>query len=40
MREKKGTVYVPETIEFVEAIPLTAYSQHEKKTLCAPLASS
>jgi non-ribosomal peptide synthetase component E (peptide arylation enzyme) len=31
---------VPKTIEFVEAIPLTAYGKHDKKTLRASLASS
>ena len=40
VREKKGAVYVPKTIEFVEEIPLTAYGKYDKKSLRASLAAS
>lgn len=39
VREKKGAVYAPKTIEFVDAIPLTAYGKYDKRALVASLAT-
>ena len=40
VREKKGPVYAPKTIEFIEAIPLTTYGKYDKKALVASLTES
>jgi len=40
VREKKGPVYAPKTVEFVDAIPLTTYGKYDKKALVASLGSS
>ena len=40
VREKKGPVYAPKTVEFVEAIPLTTVGKYDKKALVASLTES
>ena len=37
VREKKGSVYAPKTVEFVEAIPLTSVGKYDKRALIASL---
>jgi fatty-acyl-CoA synthase len=39
VREKKGAVYAPKTVEFVDAIPLTTYGKYDKRALVASLAT-
>ena len=40
VREKKGAVYAPKTVEFVDAIPLTTVGKYDKKALVASLTES
>jgi fatty-acyl-CoA synthase len=37
VREKKGPVYAPKTVTFVDAIPLTSVGKYDKKALIATL---
>ena len=40
VREKKGSVYAPKTVTFVDAIPLTSVGKYDKKALIATLGTS
>ena len=40
VREKKGAVYAPKSVEFIDAIPLTTVGKYDKKTLVAQLTAS
>jgi len=35
VRDRKGAIYTPKTVEFVEALPLTAVGKPDKKVLRA-----
>jgi len=39
VRERKGAVHAPKTVEFVDAVPLTTCGKYDKKALVASLAA-
>jgi len=39
VRERKGAVHAPKTVEFVDAVPLVTCGKYDKKALVASLAA-